>query len=147
MSPETSKLLQFIQNHWLLWLGFTITFGLLFFEEFKNNFKLTSNNSVTPQEAINLINHEHAVVIDVRNSQDFETGSLVNAHNIPKEEIEKNNQKLTHYKEKAVILVATTGQEAQKVAKHLKAINFNKVYVLAEGIHSWRQANLPIVKK
>jgi rhodanese-related sulfurtransferase len=144
MNIDVQQLLAFMKNHWALWLGFAVVLALLVIEEAKKKFK--SSNIVSSQVAIKLINHEEAVVVDMRDGNLFKAGHIVHAHSVSKGDIEAGAKKIVAYKEKPVLLIATLELDAQKAAEQLRTHGFNKVYVLAEGIGSWQRANLPLVK-
>lgn len=141
---STTQFLQFVQNHPLLWLAFLAILSVLLFEEFRRKFK--PSNYVSPNEAVKLINHEAAVIVDIRDNQAFKTGHIVNAINIHQSELEKSIAKLAAHKEMAILLVANKEPEAQKIAEKLKAQKFGKIYILADGFSAWQNANLPVIK-
>lgn len=143
---QISQVWQFVQNHLALWLAFVAILSALLFEELKRKFK--PSNSLLPQEAVKLINHSHAVVVDIRDSKMFKDGHIVDAINIPKADFAKSTpHKLNAYKNKVLLLVGVTEHETQKIATQLKADGFDKLYVLADGSSAWQNANLPLVKR
>ncbi len=73
--------IQFAIRHWMLSLAFVIVLAAIFFEEARG--KKSTKTHLTPTDAVNLINHEHAVILDVRAETKFKEGHLVNAVNIP----------------------------------------------------------------
>jgi len=93
-------------------------------------------------QATQLINARNAVVLDVRTPQEFATGSLPGARNVP---ADKLGEKLPDIKkDKPVIVVCASGGRAGRAAAQIRAGGHAEVYVLAGGIAAWRDAGLPI---
>jgi rhodanese-related sulfurtransferase len=93
-------------------------------------------------QATQLINSRNAVVIDVRTPEEFATGSLPGARNIP---VDKFDQKMRDIKkDKPLIVVCASSSRAGRAAAQLRASGFGEVYVLAGGLAAWREAGLPI---
>ncbi len=135
------KLFQFITNHPFLVSSFAILLILLL--------RLQSNRSgrnVSAQELVNLVNREGAVVLDVRDAQEFSQGHIVDAVNMPHTAVEAHLSELNKYKEKPVIVVCKAGQNAGVVGTALHKAGFQKVSRLAGGMGEWRNQNLPVVK-
>jgi rhodanese-related sulfurtransferase len=104
----------------------------------------TSGPALTSLEATRLINSKNAQVVDVRAANDFATGSLPNAKNIPAANLKDRVGELK--KERPVIVVCNTGTTAGPAAAQLRAGGFAEVYVLAGGVTGWREAGLPLRK-
>lgn len=139
------QLLQFVEKHWLLWVAFFIIIALIIFEELKK--VIRPSTSLLPQEVVNLMNHEEASVVDIRDNAAFKAGHIINAINVPKSDWQKHEQKLAQFKDKKLVIVAATEEDAGKIAGQLKSQGFGKVYILAAGIGAWKRANLPLVQK
>jgi rhodanese-related sulfurtransferase len=93
-------------------------------------------------QATQLINGRNAVVVDVRTPEEFATGSLPGARNIP---VDKFDQKMRDIKkDKPLIVVCASGSRAGRAAAQLRASGYGEVYVLAGGLAAWREAGLPI---
>jgi rhodanese-related sulfurtransferase len=135
---------QFIHNHWSLVLALVVVMLLLIFEESKR--KLMGTTRLTPKAAVDLINHETTLVVDLRDSKSFANGHIVDALNLAHEKLVKDFKPLEPHKDKVIILVAAVENQASGIANNLKKQNFSKVYVLADGIAAWKNANLPLVK-
>lgn len=135
--------IQFAINHWFLVSLFVLLLVWLFVEEARSKGLM---GQIDPQQAVQLINREQAVVIDIRNREAFQQGHIVDAVNISETEIEKNLDKITKYKDRPIILVCTAGQKAGVLAIKLKNQKIERVHVLSGGINAWKNASLPLVK-
>jgi rhodanese-related sulfurtransferase len=100
--------------------------------------------SVTTLAATQMINSRHAQLVDVRSADEFATGSVPNARNIPLREIGQRAAELR--KDRPVILVCNHGRSSGRAAMTLRAGGLGEVYVLAGGVAAWREAGLPIRK-
>jgi len=102
--------------------------------------------SLTTAEAINLINRDHAIVIDVRNDAEFASGHIVDARNIPLDKLAERLNELAKFKDKPVLVNCQRGMRSAKACNILRKAEFTKVNNLAGGIDAWLAAKLPVVK-
>ena len=131
----------FVNEQWILCsILLLLLFALLMYERFK------SGKSISAQEVAALMNHENAVVLDIRDSGEFKQGHIVDAINIPFNRLNSDMKLLDEHKEKPVILVCKLGQHSGSAGKQLKAAGFN-VLRLQGGITEWQNNNMPLVKQ
>jgi len=102
--------------------------------------------SLTTAEAINLINRDHAMVIDVRNDAEFASGHIVDARNIPLDKLAERLNELAKFKDKPVLVNCQRGMRSAKACDILRKAEFTKVNNLAGGIDAWLAAKLPVIK-
>mgnify|MGYP000439286965 CR=1 FL=1 len=132
---------QFASYNWY-WFGLlALLVGLLIRHE---NGK--AGPALGTRDAINLINRENAVVIDLRPKSDFKEGHLVDAVNIPYEKLNTSLSELDKYAGKPLLLVCKMGQHAGGVAKRIRAAGNDQVYRLGGGMMEWTGEQLPLVK-
>lgn len=103
------------------------------------------SSAVAPADAVSLAN-SGALMLDVRDSQAFEAGHIIEARNVPAAELAAKAETLKKYKDKPVVVYCETGVASGAAARTLRAGGFNKVVTLRGGLQSWRQENLPLVK-
>ncbi len=130
----------FLQSNWLLTSAFGGILILLMLLEFLKNRHNTHH--LNPARAVQLINHENAAIIDIRNSEAFNAGHIVGAISAPINELPK---KIEKFKTQPIILVCATGVESARIATTYKQ-NPSPIYILAGGIRAWKEADLPLVK-
>lgn len=138
------EVLQFAAHHWLLCGLFIILLVLLMIEEARSKGLM---GQLSPPDLVQLINHESVAVIDIRNREAFQSGHIVGAINISQSDLEKDPSKLNKYKGRNLVIVCETGQKAGGIAVKLKKQGFENVHALSGGIHAWKSANMPLVKK
>ncbi len=134
--------LEFAGNHPLLVGALAFSFFLLVFTELQRKARGLTN--IEPQDAVKLINSE-AVVIDLRNAEAFARGHIVNAKNIPFDELQANKDKIAKYAKKSIVAVCDAGITSSKVVDSMRKSGIENVYGLKGGINAWTQANLPLV--
>ena len=104
------------------------------------------HNPLTPTQAIQLINREDALVIDVREQAEYVAGHVADARHIPLAEIETRAADLDKFKSTPVIVVCQTGARSNGACKTLEKLGFTKVHNLEGGIAAWTEAGLPLKK-
>ncbi|MFJ1269818.1 rhodanese-like domain-containing protein [Legionella lytica] len=132
---------QFITNHWQLWLLFIVVLFLTFLNELITQKKKAKQ--LSPQAAVDLINNENAVVIDLRDKEAFKKGHIIDAINAKNDDFEQ--QKMDKYKNQPIILVCERGLHSPGFATKISAQGY-KPAVLNGGMNAWLNADLPIVK-
>ena len=100
--------------------------------------------NVEATEAVKLINND-AVVIDLRSADAFAKGHIVNARNIPADELDGRMNSLDAMKSKPMIAVCDAGVTSTKAVNTLRVAGFESVYGLKGGMTGWSQAGLPVV--
>jgi len=101
--------------------------------------------AVSPAEAVQMMNQRHAVVIDVRPAEQFATGHIAQARNLPLDELEKRAEALP--KNKPLVVVCDMGRAAGRAATKLKSLGHAEVAVLDGGLRAWTQGGLPLTRK
>ena len=137
-----SQLSPFIINHWELWLALIIVLLLIFINELYAQKKQAK--SLSTAEAINMINHDDAVIIDIREPDAFRAGHVINAMHVAANDF--NQKRMDKYKTKPLILVCARGVQSATLATQLRAQGFMQAMSLSGGITAWQEANLPLVK-
>jgi rhodanese-related sulfurtransferase len=102
--------------------------------------------SVNTFQATLLMNKKDSLVLDVRDAAEFAQGHILNARNIPLDELEGRLKEIERYKEKPVIIACAVGNRSGSAAGVLRKHGFTEVVNLSGGIAAWRQAGLPTEK-
>lgn len=103
-------------------------------------------NSLSTTQATQLINREDALVVDVREPDEYVSGHLPESRNIPAGQIGERIGELDGHKDKPLIVVCQTGTRSTGVCKQLIAQGFAQARNLEGGIAGWRAAGLPLKK-
>lgn len=134
----------FINNHPLLSLATLAIFALLLVVEFMRTKRRGSQ--LTPLQTTQMMNHDNAVVIDVRANDIYRKGHILDAQNMSAQEVKENTKKLEKLKGKPLIFICGTGHESQKLAASMQKQGYN-AYSLAGGLRAWLNAQMPLVKE
>ncbi|KTC65552.1 Rhodanese sulfurtransferase like protein (plasmid) [Legionella adelaidensis] len=138
-----AQLQQFILNHWMLWVALIVIVVFILINEVISNKKKAKE--LSPSAAVNMINSQDAVVIDLRDAEAYKTGHIVNSIRATAEDF--SQQKMSKYKDKPLILVCPRGVQSSSLANKLRIQGYSNPMVLSGGISAWSAANLPLVKK
>jgi len=134
--------LEFAGNHVLLVSALVFSFFLLVFMELRR--KAGGITNLEPQQAVKLINAD-AIVIDLRSADAFARGHIVNAKNIPLDQLEASSDKIERWKSKPIIAVCESGVSSTRAVATLRKSGIESVYGLRGGISAWTQENMPLV--
>ena len=99
-----------------------------------------------PAAAVQLINREKAVVVDVCDPTEFAAGHVGGAKNIPLGELEGKLGTVVKNKALPLILVCQSGARSARAVASAKKLGYEKAQSLAGGLTGWKAANLPIEK-
>lgn len=103
-------------------------------------------NSLNPAQAVQLMNREKAAVIDVCTADEFASGHVVGAKNIPLTELEAKLTGTVKNKATPVILVCASGMRSSRAVAIAKKLGYQNSHSLAGGMGAWRTASLPVEK-
>ena len=134
--------LEFAGNHPVLVSALMFSFFMLVFSELRR--KSRGLTHIEPQEAVRLINND-AVVIDLRSAEAFAKGHIVNARNIPLDELDANQEKINRFAAKPILAVCDAGMSSTRAVDSLRKSGLDSVYGLKGGIAAWKEASLPLV--
>ena len=105
-----------------------------------------TSTGLSAAHAVQLINRERAVVVDVGDAQEFAAGHVGGARNVPMAQLEKRLPEVVKNKGLPVILVCPSGARANRALAVAKKLGYEKAQVLAGGLKAWKEANLPVEK-
>lgn len=139
------ELLPFIQANVLLVGVLAVLLALTVGVEVQRLTK--SYRDVSPDEAVNLINRENAVVLDLREDSEAADRTILNARHVPFSALSQRLDELKALKDVPLVAFCANGLKAPGACRLLKKRDFSKVYHLKGGLAAWEQANKPLVKK
>jgi rhodanese-related sulfurtransferase len=132
--------LEFLAEQWLLTAALLAVIIMLVMHETRK-----SGPSLSPQQAITLVNKEQGVFLDLRDAAAYKQGHIVDAMHIPATKLGDRMAELEKYRDKPIILVCKMGQQSGAAGKQLKAGGFGKVYKMSGGMMEWGNLQLPTV--
>jgi rhodanese-related sulfurtransferase len=127
-------------NNWIWLLAALAAGGLLLWP------RLASGaGGISPQEAVQLINRERALVIDVCEPAEFAAGHVTGSRNVPLGQLDTSKD-IPGDKARALVMVCASGARANRAASALSQRGHQQVHVLSGGLKAWREAQLPVEK-
>ena len=137
--------LTFVQNHPLLILGLVGIIGFIVWTEFgRLNRKYKQLNTT---EAVQLLNQDDSVILDVREDSEVRSGKIKGAKHIPLAQLKTRMAELDSAKAKPILVYCRSGNRSSHACNQLTKAGFTNVSNLAGGISAWESANLPISKR
>ena len=140
-----TQISEFAVNHPYLVMAFAVLLALVFFNEMKIATQRFA--SLTPAAAVQLMNKEDVVVLDVREPSETVGGKIAKAIQIPVGAVAKRVDELEKFKDKTLLVYCKSGARAGIACKELSKNGFDKVYSLNGGLLAWQDAHLQVSKK
>ncbi len=140
---DINQLVEFIGNHTLLVLALVGITIMLIAGEVQQ--RIGGVKNVGPNDAIRMLNHENAVMIDMRKLEDYQAGHIVNAVHLPGSD-DSGMGKLEKFRKRPLIVCCRSGQTSNAICSKLRKQGFEPVYNLKGGLLAWQNANLPLSK-
>ena len=131
-------------NHSVLSLALVGIVGLLIAGELRR--QISGIKQVGPAEVTHLLNHQDAVLLDVRDKSEYQEGSLPGAVSLPYSQIVEDRTKLEKYRQRPVVVFCKNGQQGARTCSILRKQGFENIYNLDGGLLAWRTANMPVQK-
>ncbi|MDQ6629650.1 MAG: rhodanese-like domain-containing protein [Pseudomonadota bacterium] len=134
--------MNFLLQNWYLFAAALISGGMLAWPLLS---QAGGAARVSAADAVQLINRQKAVLIDVSDAAEYAAGHAVGARSVPLASLETSRD-LPKNKSLPLVLVCATGTRAQRAVAVLHKLGFADTRVLAGGFNAWRAANLPVEK-
>ena len=135
-------MLKFIFDNWMLFALALASGSMLLWPVIQG----ATMAGLDPVGAVQLINREKAVVVDVCEPAEFAAGHVGGAKNIPLADLEKKLAAAVKNKSLPLILVCQSGARSGRAVAIAKKLGYNLAQSLGGGMVSWKAANLPIEK-
>ena len=140
-----TQIFEFAVNHPYLVLAFVVLLALVIFNELKIATQRFA--SLSPAAAVQLMNKEDVVLLDVREPAETAGGKIAKAIQIPVGAVKTRIGELEKHKDKTVLVYCKTGARSGAACKELGKQGFDKVFSLSGGLMAWQEAHLPLSKK
>ncbi len=101
---------------------------------------------ISPAEAVQCMNREKGVVIDVCSTAEFAESHIKGAVNLPLDELEARLASTVKNKSTPLILVCAAGSRSKRAQAMAQKLGYDKVHSLQGGLKAWKEANLPLAK-
>ncbi len=101
---------------------------------------------LSPAGAVQMINREKAVVVDVCEAAEFAAGHVTGSKNVPLSTLESKLGGVVKNKTVPLILVCQSGARSGRAVQIAKKLGYQQVLSLGGGLAAWKEANLPVEK-
>ncbi|MFZ2449222.1 MAG: rhodanese-like domain-containing protein [Methylovulum miyakonense] len=129
------RYIEFALNHYILSLALIIVTYLLVQDFFESAFKKFT--VISPLLAVNKMNNEDTVIIDVREPLEFTESHIENAMNTPLSKLPEQLASLGTYKKTPILIACQTGTRSATAGKLLTKAGFEQVFVITGGMAAW----------
>ena len=136
--------MSFLQNNWMLILVLVMSGAMLVWPLVQR--RMSPAKDVGNLEATRLINSANAVLVDVRETKEFEGGRLPKAVHIPLSQLDSRGSELARYAGRPVVAYCMSGNRSRMAGRALARLGFTDVYHLQGGYRAWKDAGLPVEK-
>ena len=136
--------MQFISNN-ILPISMAVFSGIMLLWSFFGN-RFRGIKEVNSAGALQLINHKGAVVLDVREPGEYDSGHVLNAKLLPLGKLKERIGELEKYKDSPIVVVCRSGNRSGTACFILGKQGFSQAYNLAGGVQAWQKASLPLEK-
>lgn len=119
--------------------------GAMFFWAHFGN-RLRGVKEVSSAEALQLINHKNALVLDVREPEEFKTGHILNSKNVPLGKLKERVGELERYRDQPVVVICRTSNRSNSACVLLGKQGFGQTYLMKGGVLAWTKSGLPLEK-
>ena len=134
--------LNFLVDNWVLVLLVLTSGAMLLLPTLQG----ASAGALGVTAAVNLINREKGVLVDVSEPEEFAAGHAGGARNLPLGQLEERLAQVVKNKALPLILVCPTGARARRAEAMARKLGYERAQALAGGLKAWREAKLPVEK-
>jgi len=136
--------LSFIENNWPLILVMVVSGGMLLWPLIQH--RLSPTREIGALQATQLINRKNALMLDVRETKEYEGGRVPNAFHLPVSQLAGRAAELKRFMSRPVVAYCDRGNRSRTAVATLTKLGFAEVYTLRGGLRAWQEAGLPLEK-
>jgi rhodanese-related sulfurtransferase len=129
----------------MLFGGAVVTGGMLLWPLLLRPFR--AGREVSVQEAVQLINRKDALVVDVRDTGEYEAGHVAGARHVPEKQLTERLRELEKFRERPIIVTCRSGTRSGVAVQVLRRNGFGEAVNISGGIGAWEQAGMPLQKR
>ena len=103
-----------------------------------------SMTEISPEQALRMVEHEHALLLDVRDAEEVQGGMPAQAAHLARGQLELNVHHLASALEQPIAVLCAGGLRSLFAAESLHNLGYTKVYSVRGGFKGWKEAGLPV---
>jgi len=132
----------FVEKNWILFLALFLSGAMLLWPLVQR--RMSPAKEIGTLNVTHLINHQNAVLLDVRETNEFSGGKLPNAVHIPLSQLKDRGGELAKLTARPVVVYCALGRRSRAAGAILANLGFANVYMLHGGLKAWKDAGLPL---
>lgn len=132
----------FLEKNWILILAMVLSGALLVWPLITR--RLSPVKEIGTLNVTQLMNHENALLLDLREAGEFKDGKLPGAVHIPLSQLKDRGGELVKLTSRPVVAYCAFGRRSPAAAAVLAKLGFASIYSLRGGIKAWKDAGLPV---
>ncbi|MFO7592982.1 MAG: rhodanese-like domain-containing protein [Pseudomonadota bacterium] len=140
-----SQFIEFATNHWDLFLALAIILFMMFSGGLGS--RMRGFKEIGPTESVQILNHEDALMLDVREDSEYKEGHILDSTHIPLGKLNERLKELEKYRQKPIIVSCRSGHRSANACAKLRKNGFENLYNLKGGVMAWQNAGLPLQKQ
>ena len=137
------RLIEYVSHHPLMAASAVLAVVVLFVYE--SRVRANSVSAISTQDLIRLMN-QGALVLDIRKPDEYASGHVNGAKQLPSDQILTAGENFKRFKEKPVVVYCESGSLAAAAVRQLNQQGFTKAFSLRGGFAAWRAEHLPVTK-
>ena len=103
---------------------------------------IAETDAISPKEAAAMHTEQKAVIVDVREDEEWNEHHIPGAVHIPLAQLNGRMSELKQYKDSPIITQCRGGKRSAQAQTALKSAGFSKVYNMDGGILAWDKEGL-----
>lgn len=108
----------------------------------------SSHATITPTDLMARLESEQPpVVLDVRSAEEYRTGHVPGAINIPHRQVGARLDELSGAKDRGLVVYCEGGPRTEYAESVLKQAGFEPIYHLEGDMGAWRMSRLPVERQ
>ena len=139
-----SQFIEFAIKHWDLFAALAIILFMMFSGGLGS--RMRGYKEIGPVESVQLLNHQDAVLVDVREDAEYKEGHILDAIHIPLGKLADRMAELEKFRERPIIVGCRSGHRSASACAKLRKSGYETIYNLKGGIMAWQSAGLPVQK-
>lgn len=101
--------------------------------------------NIIADELQDMVKNNECVIIDVRETFEYESGHIEGSIAIPMYDIFNDIEQVRKYSNKKLVLVCSSGHRSYYTGKFLEENGIGNVYNLYNGLYGWEIEDKPLV--
>jgi len=134
--------MKFVYENWMLIAVAFVSGAMLVWPLVQR--RLSPMKPIGTLGATHLINTRDAMILDVREPKEYESGRLPNAVHIPLSQLDSRAAELSKHVSRPVVAYCASGNRSRMAGAALAKAGFAETYTLSGGFRAWKDAGLPV---